>query len=105
MTVKIKHNKAHVLYKALGYNHCIMASDTGNNHLVVSTTEVAIITMGKYDHELSMCTRYSNRKRWRKRLTKTTKKFIHFVFKFGQSTTLSRLRSIYIHSVILYGFL
>ena len=22
MTVKIKHNKAHVLYKALGYNHC-----------------------------------------------------------------------------------
>ena len=22
MTVKIKHNKAHVLYKALGYDHC-----------------------------------------------------------------------------------
>ena len=24
MTVKIKHNKAHVLYKALGYDHCIL---------------------------------------------------------------------------------
>ena len=24
MTVKIKHNKAHVLYKALGYDHCII---------------------------------------------------------------------------------
>ena len=23
MTVKIKHNKAHVLYKALGYDHCV----------------------------------------------------------------------------------
>ena len=26
MTVKIKHNKAHVLYKALGYDHWTMYS-------------------------------------------------------------------------------